>query len=113
MNNDENLQNVDTFQDDEELKEVTIKGKLETMKTEMMRAGVCAATLAAIGVGSPFIMPLIGTDPTVSNILGVASIVLAADVANDLRKKFKMYQELKADYERGEEISSNTKGIGL
>ena len=30
MNNDENLQN------DEELKEVTIKGKLEKMKTEMM-----------------------------------------------------------------------------
>ena len=113
MNNDENLQNVDTFQDDEELKEVTIKGKLETMKTEMMIAGVGAATLAAIGVGQTFIMTLIGTDPTVSNILGVASIVLAADVANDLRKKFKMYQELKADYERGEEISSNTKGIGL
>ena len=113
MNNDENLQNVDTFQDDEELKEVTIKGKLETMKTEMMIAGVGAATLAAIGVGSPFIMPLIGTDPTASNLFGVASIVLAADLANDLRKTFKMYQELKADYERGEEISSNTKGIGL
>ena len=89
MNNDENLQNVDTFQDGEELKEVTIKGQLEKMKTEMMRASVCAATLAAIGVGSPFIMPLIGTDPTVSNILGVASIVLAADVANDLRKNLK------------------------
>ena len=113
MNNDEILQNVDTFQDDEELKEVTIKGKLETMKTEMMRAGVGAATLAAIGVGSPFIMPLIGTDPTASNLFGVASIVLAADLAYDIRKKFKVYQELKADYERGEEISSNTKGIGL
>ena len=113
MNNDEKLQNVDTFQDGEELKEVTIKGKLETMKTEMMIAGVGAATLAAIGVGSPFIMPLIGTDPTASNLLGVASIVLAADLVYDLRKKFKVYQELKADYERGEEISSNTKGIGL
>ena len=107
MNNDENLQN------DEELKEVTIKGKLEKMKTEMMIAGVGAATLAAIGVGSPFIMPLIGTDPTASNLFGVASIVLAADLVYDLRKKFKVYQELKADYERGEEISSNTKGIGL
>jgi len=113
MNNDENLQNVDTFQDGEELKEVTIKGKLEKMKTEMMIGGVCAATLAAMGVGSPFIMPLIGTDPTVSNMLGVGGIVLAADLAYDLRKKFEVYQELKADYERGEEISSNTKGIGL
>ena len=113
MNNDEKLQNVDTFQDDEELKEVTIKGKLETMKTEMMIAGVGAATLAAIGVGSPFIMPLMGADPTASNLFGVGTIVLAADLANDLRKTFKMYQELKADYERGEEISSNTKGIGL
>lgn len=107
MNNDENLQN------DKELKEVTIKGKLEKMKTEMMIAGVGAATLAAIGVGSPFIMPLIGTDPTASNLFGVGTIVLAADVVYDLRKKFKVYQELKADYERGEEISSNTKGIGL
>ena len=113
MDNDENLQNVDTFQDDEELKEVTIKGKLETMKTEMIRAGVGAATLAAIGVGSPFIMPLIGTDPTASNLIGVGGIVLAADLANKIRKKFEVYQELKADYERGEEISSNTKGIGL
>ena len=113
MNNDEKLQNVDTFQDGEELKEVTIKGKLEKMKTEMMIAGACAATLAAMGVGSPFIMPLIGTDPTVSKLLGVGGIVLAADIAKDLRKKFKVYQELKADYERGEEISSNTKGIGL
>ena len=113
MNNDENLQNVDTFQDDEELKEVTIKGKLETMKKEMMIGGVCAATLAAMGVGSPFIMPLIGYDPTVSNLLGVGGIVLAADLANKIRKKFEVYQELKADYERGEEISSNTKGIGL
>ena len=110
MNNDEKL---DTFQDGEELKEVTIKGQLEKMKTEMMRASVGAATLAAMGVGSPFIMPLMGYDPTVSNILGVCGIVLAADVAKDLRKKFKVYQELKADYERGEEISSNTKGIGL
>ncbi len=107
MNNDENLQN------DGELKEVTIKGELEKMKTEMMIAGVGAATLAAIGVGSPFIMPLIGTDPTASNLFGVGTIVLAADVVYDLRKKFKVYQELKADYERGEEISSNTKGIGL
>ena len=113
MNNDENLQNVDTFQDDEELKEVTIKGKLETMKTEMMRASVGAATLAAIGVGSPFIMPLMGADPTASNLFGVGTIVLAADLANKIRKKFEVYQELKADYERGEEISSNTKGIGL
>ena len=110
MNNDEKL---DTFQDGEELKEVTIKGQLEKMKTEMMRASVGAATLAAMGVGSPFIMPLMGYDPTVSNILGVCGIVLAADIAKDLRKKFKVYQELKADYERGEEISSNTKGIGL
>ena len=107
MNNDENLQN------DGELKEVTIKGKLETMKTEMMRASVGAATLVAIGVGSPFIMPLMGADPTASNLFGVGTIVLAADVVYDLRKKFKVYQELKADYERGEEISSNTKGIGL
>ena len=107
MNNDENLQN------DGELKEVTIKGKLEKMKTEMMIAGACAATLAAMGVGSPFIMPLMGADPTASNMLGVGGIVLAADVVYDLRKKFKVYQELKADYERGEEISSNTKGIGL
>ena len=113
MNNDENLQNVDTFQDDEELKGVTIKGKLETMKTEMMIAGACAATLAAMGVGSPFIMPLMGADPTASNLLGVGGIVLAADLANKIRKKFEVYQELKADYERGEEISSNTKGIGL
>jgi hypothetical protein len=113
MNNDENLQNVDTFQDDKELKEVTIKGKLEKMKTEMMIAGACAATLAAMGVGSPFIMPLMGADPTASNMLGVGGIVLAADLANKIRKKFEVYQELKADYERGEEISSNTKGIGL
>ena len=113
MNNDENLQNVVNDQNDKELKEVTIKGKLETMKTAMMRAGVCAATLAAIGVGSPFIMPLMGADPTASKLFGVGTIVLAADLANDLRKTFKMYQELKADYERGEEISSNTKGIGL
>jgi hypothetical protein len=110
MNKDEKL---DTFQDGEELKEVTIKGKLEKMKTEMMIAGVGAATLAAIGVGSPFIMPLMGADPTASNLFGVGTIVLAADVVYDLRKKFKVYQELKADYERGEEISSNTKGIGL
>ena len=110
MNNDEKL---DTLQNGEELKEVTIKGKLEKMKTEMMIAGACAATLAAMGVGSPFIMPLIGTNPTASNLFGVGSIVLAADLAYDLRKKFKVYQELKADYERGEEISSNTKGIGL
>jgi len=94
MNNDEKLQNVDTFQDGEELKEVTIKGKLEKMKTEMMIGGACAATHAAIGVGSPFIMPLIGTDPTASNLFGVASIVLAADLVYDLRKKFKVYQEL-------------------
>jgi len=107
MNNDENLQN------DGELKEVTIKGKLEKMKTEMMIAGACAATLAAMGVGSPFIMPLMGADPTASNMLGVGGIVLAADLANKIRKKFEVYQELKADYERGEEISSNTKGIGL
>jgi len=97
MNNDENLQNVDTFQDGEELKEVTIKGKLEKMKAAMMRAGVCAAIIAAIGVGSPFIMPLMGADPTASNLFGVGTIVLAADLANDLRKTFKKYQELKAD----------------
>lgn len=113
MNKDEKLQNVDTFQDGEELKEVTITGKLKTMKTELMRASVCAAILAAMGVGSPFIMPLIGTDPTVSNMLGVGGIVLAADLANKIRKKFEVYQKLKADYEQGEEISSNTKGIGL
>ena len=107
MNNDENLQN------DEELKEVTIKGKLEKMKAAMMRASVCAAIIAAIGVGSPFIMPLMGADPTASNLFGVGTIVLAADLANKIRKKFEVYQELKADYERGEEISSNTKGIGL
>jgi hypothetical protein len=110
MNNDEKL---DTLQDGEELKEVTIKGKLEKMKAAMMRASVCAAIIAAIGVGSPFIMPLMGADPTASNLFGVGSIVLAADLAYYLRKAFKKYQELKADYERGEEISSNTKGIGL
>lgn len=113
MNNDENLQKVATDQNDKELKEVTIKGKLETMKTAMMRAGVCAAILAAIGVGSPFIMPLMGADPTDSNLFGLGTIVLAADLANRIRKTFKMYQELKADYEREEESSSNTKGIGL
>lgn len=86
MNNDEKL---DTFQDDEELKEVTIKGKLEKMKAAMMRASVCAAILAAIGVGSPFIMPLMGADPTASNLFGVGTIVLAADLANDLRKHLK------------------------
>ena len=110
MNNDEKL---DTLQDGDELKEVTIKGKLEKMKAAMMRASVCAAIIAAIGVGSPFIMPLMGADPTASNLFGVGTIVLAADLANKIRKKFEVYQELKADYERGEEISSNTKGIGL
>lgn len=110
MNNDKNLQNVDTFPDDKELKEVTIKGKLSKYELGLKKMIAGIVLMSVAGVAYPIAGSYMFNDPSLLN-MAIVTVPLTGSCAVFLSKRLKEYFALKKEAEK--ELEDDGKGKSL
>ena len=98
--------------DDEELKKVTVKGKLDSMKTNLEQAAVYYAMSLAIGIGGPIMFTKMGYDANIMRTFGLCAFPFIAAVGVKIAKRYKQYFDMKKEYEQNKKEEEN-KGMSL
>ena len=94
---------------DEELKKVTVKGKLDNYKMGLQKAAIGVGLMAVGGIGFPIVGSYMFNDPATFQTMSAVTVPLTGVYATILGVKIKKYFDMKKEANEEE----NDKGMSL